>query len=305
MRVNMSNYTGIMTNRMSASQITGNAFGDYLRDLRTRLDPAAFGLPLKRRRTPGLRREEVAQRANVSATWYTWLEQGRGGAPSADLLDRLAHALMLTNVEREHLFLLGLGRPPEVRFQDSDGVSPRLQRVLDAFCLSPAVVKTPVWDVLAWNSAFAAVMTDFAEIDPAHRNILRRVFTDPHIRTTQPNWDTVAQHIVATFRADVARAGAADRARAFVEELSAASPEFAALWRSNDVRAHSDGTKTLHRPEVGQIAMDFSAFSVEGRPDLGMIVYNPATPADTEKVRQLIDLKAKCPVPHGQRASMP
>ena len=89
--------------------------GNYLKDRRARLDPTAFGFPPTRRRTPGLRREEVAQRANVSATWYTWLEQGRGGAPSADVLDRIARAMMLTDVEREHLFLLGLGRPPERR----------------------------------------------------------------------------------------------------------------------------------------------------------------------------------------------
>src|SRR5580692_11190836 len=94
-----------------------NLFGSYLKDRRAKLDPAAFGFASARRRTPGLRREEVAQRANVSATWYTWLEQGRGGAPSADVLDRIARALMLTEVEREHLFLLALGRPPGVRHQ--------------------------------------------------------------------------------------------------------------------------------------------------------------------------------------------
>src|ERR1700685_2788862 len=120
--------------------------GNYLKDRRTRLDPAALGFPLTRRRTPGLRREEVAHRAHVSATWYTWLEQGRGGAPSADVLDRIARALMLTEVEREHLFLLGLGRSPEVRYHAAEGVSPRLQRVLDALAFSPAYLKTATWD---------------------------------------------------------------------------------------------------------------------------------------------------------------
>src|ERR1043166_9695435 len=117
-----------------------NSLGNYLKDRRAKLDPAAFGIPLTRRRTPGLRREEVAQRANVSATWYTWLEQGRGGAPSADVLNRLSRALMLTDVEREHLFLIALGRPPEIRYQAAEGVTPRLQRVLDALELSPAIV---------------------------------------------------------------------------------------------------------------------------------------------------------------------
>src|SRR6201985_3751349 len=125
-----------------------NPFATYLKDRRARLDPSAFGFSSKRRRTPGLRREEVAQRANVSATWYTWLEQGRGGAPSADVLDRIARALMLTDVEREHLFLIGLGRSPDVRYRPVEGITPRLQRVLDAFSVSPAIIRTLTWDVV-------------------------------------------------------------------------------------------------------------------------------------------------------------
>src|SRR5580658_6485486 len=117
---------------MSMAVDNRNLLGVYLKDRRARLDPAAFGLPQTRRRTPGLRREEVAQRAHVSATWYTWLEQGRGGAPSADVLDRIARALMLTEIEREHMFLIALGRPPQVRYQEAQGVAPHLQRVLDA-----------------------------------------------------------------------------------------------------------------------------------------------------------------------------
>lgn len=101
-----------------------NPLGTYLRDRRTRLDPTAFGFTSGRRRTPGLRREEVASRANISPTWYTWLEQGRGGAPSADVLDRIAKGLMLTEPEREHIYMLGLGRPPEARYQMADGVTP-------------------------------------------------------------------------------------------------------------------------------------------------------------------------------------
>src|SRR5208282_444281 len=115
-----------MANRMSESVTTENRLGGYLKDRREKLDPASFGLPAERRRTPGLRREEVAQRANISPTWYTWLEQGRGGAPSSAVLERIARALMLTDVEREHLFLLGLGHPPEVRYQKNEGVTPRL-----------------------------------------------------------------------------------------------------------------------------------------------------------------------------------
>ena len=115
-----------MANRMDARITQESQLGIYLKDRRMKLEPAAFGFPPERRRTPGLRREEVAQRANISPTWYTWLEQGRGGAASADVLNRISQALMLTDVERELLFLLGLGRPPEVRFQKKEGVAPRL-----------------------------------------------------------------------------------------------------------------------------------------------------------------------------------
>src|SRR5882757_11288272 len=188
---------------MSASN--DNPIGNYLRDRRAKLDPAAFGFPLTRRRTPGLRREEVAQRAKVSATWYTWLEQGRGGAASADVVDRIARALVLTEVEREHLFLLGLGRPPEVRYQAAESVPPRLQRVLDALESSPAYVKTSTWDVVAWNRAAAAVLTDYGSLSPEQRNILRLIFFDPRVRAAQLDWESVARFVVAAFRVDAAR----------------------------------------------------------------------------------------------------
>jgi transcriptional regulator with XRE-family HTH domain len=270
-----------------------NSLGIYLKDRRAKLDPTAFGFPLKRRRTPGLRREEVAQRANVSATWYTWLEQGRGGAPSADVLDRIARAMMLTDVEREHLFLLGLGRPPEVRYRAPEGISPRLQRVLDTLECSPAFIRTATWDVIAWNRAAAAVLTDYSTLPDGQRNVLRMMFRDSRVRAAQPNWQSVARYVVASFRADVARAGAARNVQSLVDELCATSPEFAAMWSDNDVQAHGDGVKVLHHPIAGPLSMEFSAFAVDGRPDLNMVIYNPATPADADKIRALLKRRPK------------
>ena len=265
-----------------------NSLGTYLRDRRARLDPTAFGFPLQRRRTPGLRREEVAQRANVSATWYTWLEQGRGGAPSADVLDRIARAMMLTDVEREHLFLLGLGRPPEARYHAPEGISPRLQRVLDTLKYSPAFIRTATWDVVAWNRAAATVLTDYGTLPEGQRNVLRMMFRDSRVRAAQSNWRSVARYVVASFRADVARAGAARNVQSLVDELCATSSEFAAMWRDNDVQGHGDGVKVLHHPIAGPLSMEFSAFAIDGRPDLNMVIYNPATPADADKIRALL-----------------
>jgi transcriptional regulator with XRE-family HTH domain len=270
-----------------------NTLGRFLRDRRARLDPAAFGFASGRRRTPGLRREEVAQRANISPTWYTWLEQGRGGAPSADVLNRIAAGMMLTEPEREHLFIVALGRPPEARYRHLDSVTPRLQRVLDALATSPAIVKTATWDVVAWNRAAAVLLTDYALLEPKQRNILRLMFGNSRVRDLQDDWQSVARFVVASFRADAARAGAGEEIAQLVDELSRTSPDFEALWQDNDIAAQGEGVKRLHHPEIGTIDLEFSVFSVDGRPDLGMIVYNPATPETAERVRSLIASRAE------------
>lgn len=272
---------------MTASDI--HRLGAFLKDRRSKLDPAAFGLPMTRRRTPGLRREEVAQRANVSATWYTWLEQGRGGGPSADVLDRIARALMLTDVEREHLFLLGLGHPPEIRHEPTSGVSPRLQRVLDALEFSPAYIKTSAWDIVAWNRAATVVLTDYGDLPPDQRNLLRLVFRNERVRAAQPNWEVVARFVVAAFRADTVRAGISADVGPLIEELSIVSPEFALMWRDNDVKsAFGEIAKELIHPVVGPLKLEYSTFPVDGRQDLSLVIYNPATAEDIDKIRFLL-----------------
>ena len=272
------------------THVNDNRLADYLKNRRTKLDPASFGFSGGRRRTAGLRREEVAQRANISATWYTWLEQGRGGRPSADVLDRIAKALMLTEIEREHLFLLGLGRPPEVHYRGADAITPRLQRLLDALAYSPAIIRTATWDVAAWNRAASAALFDYASAAPERPNILRLTFCDPRMRAAQFDWESVARYVVGSFRIDTARAGAEAEVAPLVDELCRSSPEFAAMWRDNDIQTHGgDGVKHLRHPILGPLSLEYSAFAVDGRPDLQMIVYNPATPADQALVRSLIE----------------
>jgi transcriptional regulator with XRE-family HTH domain len=273
---------------MSEHAAAENALGAYLRDRRTRLDPASFGFLAERRRTPGLRREEVAQRANISPTWYTWLEQGRGGAPSADVLDRIARALMLTDLEREHLFLLGLGRPPEARYRKPDGVTPRLQRVLDALEPTPALIRT-----VAWNRAASAMLMDYGSLPPDQRNILRYLFLDPRARAAQYDWESVARFALGAFRVDAARAGAAAEVGPLVEEMRRLSPEFDAMWCDNDVRGpHGETVKHIRHDVVGPLAFEYSAFAVDGRTDLSMVVYNPATPEDARRIRSLMETAA-------------
>jgi transcriptional regulator with XRE-family HTH domain len=251
-----------------------NALGDFLRDRRTKLDAARLGYSGSRRRTPGLRREEVALRAGVSTTWYTWLEQGRGGPPSAEVLDRIADALALTDTEREHLFLLAQNRPPEVRQHESDDVSPQLQRILDAMEYSAAYIKTPEWDVIAWNRAAAAVFRELMALPGDQRNLMRMVFT-PRVQATMFHWESVANFVVATFRTETARAGVSAHAKA--------------MWRSHDVRTHGEGTKYMAHPTAGPITLEYSAFAIDGKPHLSMVVYNPATEKDKALVHALLE----------------
>jgi transcriptional regulator with XRE-family HTH domain len=175
---------------MPTNTLPGQTLGGFLRERRARLAPAPGGQG--RRRTPGLRREEVAARACVSVTWYTWLEQGRGGPPSDEVLERLTRALELDATGREVLFLLAQQRPPPLTPVAPSAVPLALQRVLDAMPTSPAIVKTPTWDVVAWNAAAAAVLGDYGEVSIRERNALRRLFDDSS-RAAYPHWEADAR----------------------------------------------------------------------------------------------------------------
>lgn len=264
-----------------------NTLGDFLKDRRARLDPVLFGFGSTRRRTPGLRREEVAQRANVSVTWYTWLEQGRQGTPSADVLERLSCALELTTTEREHMFLIAQQRPPAARPDLRSEVTRRMQRTIDSFESSPAFIKSAAWDVLAWNRAATVVLTDYSKLAPVDRNILKLLFRNPEIRAQNPYWESQARAAVATFRLQTARAGGIQFAQAMLDEMCSTSPEFAALWGANDVDAY-EGVKHIEHSIVGRLALEYSSYTVDGRPDLSLLIYTPATTEDMTKVRALL-----------------
>ena len=278
-----------MDDRLLRDTPAENPLGDYLRDFRARLDPVALGFAPGRRRTPGLRREEVASRAHISPTWYTCLEQGRGGAPSAEVLERIARALMMTEAEREHLFMIGLGRSPEGLYHRRDGITPRLQHILDALDPNPAMVRTAAWNIIALNRAAAVLFPNYADRPPDQRNMLRFIFLDPHARAaTRDEWEAVARTLVAAFRAGVVKAGAQAEVQALVDELSRSSPEFEAMWRGHDVYEPSEANKLINHPVLGPLEFEHSAFSIDGRPDLTMLVYYPATEACAARIRELV-----------------
>jgi transcriptional regulator with XRE-family HTH domain len=276
---------------MSVSTQQSATLGGFLRDRRARLQPEAP--PAGRRRTPGLRREEVALRAGVSVTWYTWLEQGRGGPPSDEVLERLARALELDRPGREMLFLLAQQRPPPIQARATPQVSEPVRHVLDSMATSPAFVRTAAWDIVAWNAAAEAVLGDYGDMEPHERNVLRRLFGDPKMREILPDWEKVVRFAVAVFRVDVARVGGWPDVEALVEELSASSADFRRLWAETEVMGHPGGVKRFQHPVAGQLGLEYSAFGIEGGEGLTMLVYTPASRADALKIEALIARRAK------------
>ena len=254
----------------------------FLRDRRERLHPRTT----ERRRTPGLRREEIAARAGVSVTWYTWLEQGRGGTPSDDVLERLARALELDDANREVLFLLAHDRPPPRRPAPPAAVTPSLQRVLDHLSV-PAFVKTPTFQIVAWNRAAVAVLGDYAAVPERDRNLLRRVF-QPGSEAKVHHVEDVRRTCLASFRVDIARAGQSDEATALIDELMETSPDFRRLWDEGEMRSHGKLQKQLVRPGVGEIVLESSVFSVDGSDGLSMFVWSPVNEASARAIAQLV-----------------
>jgi hypothetical protein len=146
------------------------------------------------------------------------------------------------------------------------------------------------------------MLTDYGSLPPQRRNILRSIFLDPRARTAQYDWESVARFVVGAFRIDAARAGAAAAVEPLVDELCRLSPEFKAMWRDNDVRSHGEAVKHIKHPVLGPIAFEYSTFAIDGRPDLGMVVYNPVTQADTDRIRSL--MKEQKPASVAHRASL-
>jgi hypothetical protein len=159
--------------------------------------------------------------------------------------------------------------------------------VLDSMTGCPALLRTVGWDVVAWNAAASAMLTDYGALPPGERNVLRRLFLDADARAHNHDWDAVARFVVGAFRADLARAGAGAALEPFVQELRSRSPEFAALWDEGEVRNFGAGVKRLQHASLGDITIEHSAFAVDGRPDLTLLVYTPTNDEDAQRIQAL------------------
>ena len=263
---------------------------DFLRTRRARLSPEHVGFAAGfRRRTPGLRREEVAQLAAVSPSLYTWLEQGRAIRVSPQVLESLAHALRLNRSEREHLFLLA-GQPvPPPRPAPVEAVGPALQRILDQQGIVPAHITGRRWDILAWNRAAAVVLEDFGAVAALERNAIWRIFTNPAVRGVVIDWEDTARGLLAYFRMSYSRNMGDPSFTELIDALTQASPEFRAWWPQHDVLGTPDGRKELNHPIVGRLLFDLTTFQVYDTSDLKLCIYVPVAESGTiEKLRQML-----------------
>lgn len=259
---------------------------DFLRTRRARLTPADVGLEASgRRRTPGLRREEVAVLAGVGVSWYTWLEQGREIRVSDQVLDAVARALRLDESERGHLYrLAGHNAPQLVPSPDGDKLKPALRHLLDAWSPNPAYLLDRHWDYLGLNDA-AEVAFGFTAADT---NCLRTFFLSRRYRERLRYWDESAPSVLAEYRADAARYADDDSFSALADELGAASGAFAELWERHDVRGRPQGIKEFDHPDVGYLAFEHTTLQLTDRPDLRLVLYTAqpqtATPAKLAKL---------------------
>jgi transcriptional regulator with XRE-family HTH domain len=265
---------------------------DFLRTRRMRLSPEQVGLIRGgRRRTPGLRREEVAQLANVGVSWYTLLEQGRAIHPSSEVLQSIADALQLTPDERQHLFLLADQHHLVDTHASDEQVTPALRRVLDALNPLPAYVIGRRWDFLAWNTTAEQVLLLSKSVPPHEYNAVWRIFVNPMSRHIyNPQWEQVAQRVLAEFRADSTRYADEEWFKRLVADLQRVSPEFRAWWPRHDVRGRADALKGIEHPLVGCLIFEHTTLQVPTLPELKIMIYTPLPETDTlEKLQQLMD----------------
>jgi len=273
-------------NRTSASGTQRRQLIEFLKGCRARLTPGQVGLPdTNRRRTPGLRREDVAALAGVSVTWYTWLEQGRDIQVSADVLERISSTLRMSPDEREYLFALVQHRPAPPTADRAESVSPTLVRMIDALAV-PAMILTRRWDVVAWNRLIS-VIRDYDSLPPGRHNLLRMLLLDDEVYRKDPLlYEATARRLLAKFRVDYSQAHGDPEFEELIAELTVSCPIFTRLWALAEVVGTHEAVVT--HPRNNGVTFEHTSYVPEGSPHLRLIIFTPANPATAAKVREAL-----------------
>lgn len=260
--------------------------GTFLRTRRSGLRPSDVGLPAmtqSKRRTPGLRREEVAELAGVSVTWYTWLEQGRRITASEQVIDAIARALRLDAVQHRHLRRLAGLVDPEMDHPLLQTPA-RLQNLVDALTPNLAIVHDKCYDLIAWNAAFARIRIDPSTFPPHQRNLLWWQFTDEHLRARLRDWEPIARAVLGQFRATLARHPNDPRLNGIVADLSRVSAEFRTWWSEYPMQELQSPIVGVEHPEAGLINLELYQSRMIENPDLLLVIQRPATDEDRRRV---------------------
>ena len=254
---------------------TRQDLAEFLRSRRERISLAEAGLPpTGRRRTPGLRREEVAALAGVGLSWYTWLEQGRDIGVSPAFLDNLCRVLKLDAVERRHLYLLSHQRPPAEQGKTWCVVPQIVHRLMADLPLRPAYVLNLRWDVLAWNPAADKIFR-FSEKAPEQRNMLSMLFTDEHMKSLFRPWDDQAIQMLSSFRRDYVHASNESDVASLVRDLESASPEFKEWWSRQDIHGLCQGIRHLAIESFGDVALEHTTLTIDVERHLRLVYFAP------------------------------
>jgi hypothetical protein len=261
----------------NSDDIRRKELSEFLKIKRAGLSPEQVGLPSGiRRRTPGLRREEVSQLVGVSVDWYIWLEQGRDIHVSSQVLDRLAVVFLLNPSERKHLFLLAQQQLPLDTTTHQGKLSPILQQFLDLQGSSPAYITNLKWDIVAWNQAACAVFGDYERMSTLDRNTVWRAFTSPYMKQLLDDWEGHAQRRLAQFRASYSRYNDDPWWTIMIGNLTQVSEEFTKWWSLHNVLDSPEGTKLLHHPTVGKLRLGHLSFQLCDAPDLIATLHIPS-----------------------------
>lgn len=268
------------------------ALSAFLMAKRAKILPDSVGLaPGTRRRTPGLRREEVAQLAGVSTTWYTWLEQGRDIRMSTSVLDCIANALQLTIDERKYLYALAMesGSVTTLLKEDQEKISPALKKIISELRFCPAIITDRRYDIVGWNEAASYVFLDFETIPSEQRNMIRLLFTRKELQRLAVNWEHFIGGFLAIFRSYYGQYMEDDWYDRFLEEMKVVHPDFNRLWQQSEVKTAPEVLIEFRHAKAGKMLFELTSLQLQGSTDLRCSIYTPAPDSPTEdKLKKLM-----------------
>jgi transcriptional regulator with XRE-family HTH domain len=271
------------------------ALSAFLKAKRAKILPESIGLASgTRRRTPGLRREEVAQLAGVSTTWYTWFEQGRDIRLSASVLDCIATALQLTVDERKYLYALALesGSGATLLKEEQPEISPSLKKIMSELRFCPTIITDRRYYIVGWNEAASHVFLDFEQIPFEQRNMIRLLFTKKELQRLAVNWEHFVRGFLAIFRAYYGQYMEDDWYDRFLEEMKLVHPDFNHLWQQSEVKSAPEVLIEFRHAKAGKMLFNLTSLQVQGSSDLRCSIYTPAPDSPTEnKLKKLMEFK--------------